>query len=193
LSLAGSLYGYSKYEYKGRRWKRISKAGKAFVDDLLVVDPDDRATSDEAMKASWLNRRFSATVRNPKIEEMDLAKDSLCRFAGYSKLRQVALMGSFYLRKKWFVNVMDGVRSHFCFSFINLAFCLITVIAHKSTSAEIGVLRKIFQQFDTEGLGHLNYEQFKGAIADPKLTEEDYRRIFDAVVRASFQWVFVFK
>jgi hypothetical protein len=65
------------------------------VDDLLVVDPDDRATSDEAMKASWLNRRFGATVRNPKNDEIDLAKDSLLRYANYSKLRQVALMGSY--------------------------------------------------------------------------------------------------
>ena len=57
------------------------------------------------------------------------------------------------------------------------------VIAHKSTSAEIGILRKIFQQYDTEGKGHLNYEQFKAAIADSSLQEDDYRRIFDVVVR----------
>jgi EF hand len=57
------------------------------------------------------------------------------------------------------------------------------VIAHKSTSAEIGMLRKIFQQYDTDGVGHLNYEQFKAAIADTNLTEDDYERIFDAVVR----------
>ena len=44
-------------------------------------------------------------------------------------------------------------------------------------------LRKIFQQYDTEGKGHLNYEQFKAAIADTSFQEEDYRRIFDAVVR----------
>ena len=136
-----------KYEYKGRRWKRISKAGKAFVDDLLVVDPDDRATDDEALRASWLNRRYSATVRNPKMEEINLAKDSVLRYSKYSKIRRMALM----------------------------------VIAHKSTSAEIGILRKIFQRYDTEGKGHLNYEQFKGAIADSRLEEDDYRRIFDAV------------
>jgi hypothetical protein len=62
-------------------------------------------------------------------------------------------------------------------------FPLLLVIAHKSTSAEIGMLRKIFQQYDTDGVGHLNYEQFKAAIADTNLTEDDYKRIFDAVVR----------
>jgi hypothetical protein len=59
----------------------------------LVVDPDDRATDDEAMKSSWLNRRYSATVRNPKDEEMALAKQSVLRYATYSKVRQMALMG----------------------------------------------------------------------------------------------------
>jgi hypothetical protein len=58
-----------------------------------VVDPDDRATDDEAMKSSWLHRRHGATVRNPKMEEIHLAKDSVLRYANYSKIRQMALMG----------------------------------------------------------------------------------------------------
>jgi hypothetical protein len=57
------------------------------------VDPDDRATSDEAMKASWLNRRFGATVRNPYVEEKESVKSSIVKYADYSKLRKVALMG----------------------------------------------------------------------------------------------------
>ena len=56
------------------------------------------------------------------------------------------------------------------------------VVAHKSTSSEIGMLLKIFQQYDTKGIGHLDYDQFKAAIADPNMTETDYRRVFDAVV-----------
>jgi calcium-dependent protein kinase len=167
----------SKYEYKGRRWKRISKAGKAFIDDLLVVDPEDRATDDEALKASWLNRRYSATVRNPIMEEMNLAKESVLRYANYSKIRQMALMGT-NNRLSIVQDISARMRSLTLVLFVHSL-----VIAHKSTSAEIGILRKVFQQYDTEGKGHLNYEQFKAAIADSSLQEEDYRRIFDAVVR----------
>lgn len=136
-----------RYEYKGRRWKKISRQGKAFVDDLLVVDPEDRATSDEALRAAWLNRRYGATVRNPHMEEMDSAKTSIKRFANYSKLRKVALM----------------------------------VVAHKSTSAEIGILRKVFQQYDTKGYGQLNYDEFKAALNEAGYTDDEYRQIFDAV------------
>lgn len=59
------------------------------------------------------------------------------------------------------------------------------VIAHKSTSEEIGILRKLFQQYDTKRDGQLSFEEFKAAIQEAGYTEEDYRSIFDAVVRCS--------
>ena len=59
------------------------------------------------------------------------------------------------------------------------------VVAHKSTSAEIGILRKVFQQCDKRGVGHLNYEEFKASFTAVGYTEEDYRKVFDAVVRLS--------
>jgi len=98
------------YEFKGRRWKKISAQAKDFVDSLLVVDPDERATADEALAATWLNKRFSATVRNPYSHEVEGAQKSLMKFANYSKLKKVALM----------------------------------VIAHKSTTDEIGILRYVY-------------------------------------------------
>ena len=39
----------------GRRWKRISPQAKAFVEDLLVVDPDERATAEVAAASTWLS------------------------------------------------------------------------------------------------------------------------------------------
>ena len=136
-----------RYEYKGRRWKKISKQGKAFIDDLLVVDAAERANAEQAMSASWLNRRFSATVRSPLVSEMENAKASIKRFANYSKLRKVALM----------------------------------VVAHKSTSAEIGILRKVFQEYDKRGCGQLTYEEFKAALNEAGYTDDEYRQVFDAV------------
>lgn len=137
-----------EYSYKGRRWKTISNQAKAFVDDLLVVDPRERATASEAFSASWLSRRMSATVRNPNFEEEENSKNSMYRYAKYSKLKRVALM----------------------------------VIAHKSTTKEIGILRKIFQKYDTVRDGQLSYDEFKAALSDSGMyNDEDYRQIFDAV------------
>jgi calcium-dependent protein kinase len=138
-----------KVVFKGRRWKRLSSQSKAFIQELLVIDPEERATAAEALSASWLNRRFGATVRNPYEEEIDSAQKSIIRFAGYNKLKKVALM----------------------------------VIAHRSSSEEIGILRKVFQKYDTARDGQLSYDEFRAALEDVGYDEEEYRKIFDAVVR----------
>ena len=142
-----------KYDFKGRRWKRVSQQAKSFVDDLLVVDPEERLTAEQASHVFWLNRGFRASVRNPDLDDLQSAKDCLRNFANYSNLNKVALM----------------------------------IVAHKSTSAQIGILRKVFQKYDTDHSGQLSYEEFKAAIADAGYAEDDYRNIFDAVVSAMYR------
>lgn len=134
------------YEFKGRRWKRVSPQAKDFVESLLQVDPEERHSADEALGHVWLNRRHAATVRNPMQHEEESAHESLLKFANYSKLKKVALM----------------------------------VIAHKSTSEEIGILRKVFQKYDTKKDGVLSYEEFKAGFEAAGLAEDDCRKIFDA-------------
>ena len=140
-----------QYEFKGRRWKRLSAQAKALVEDLLVVDPEDRATAEEALRASWLNRRYAATVRNAYTEEIDRAKNCLLKYTTYSKLKKMALM----------------------------------VVAHKSTSEDIGILRKVFNQYDTKRDGILNFDEFKAAVQAAGYSELDYQTLFKAVVRPS--------
>lgn len=134
------------YEFRGRRWRKISSQAKEFVESLLVVDPDERATPDEAQSQTWLNKRFAATVRNPYEHEVDNAQKSLQRFSNYSKLKKVALM----------------------------------VVAHKSSTEEIGILRKLFQQYDTEKKGVLTYKEFKAAFDTVGYSSSECRKMFDA-------------
>lgn len=136
-----------KFDFKGRRWKRVSTQAKSFVSRLLVVDPDERATAEDASGDLWLNKRYAATVRDAREDELDRATQSLVKFSNYSKLKKVALM----------------------------------VIAHKSTSEEIGILRKVFQKYDTKRHGMLTYEEFKQAFDAAGLSEDDCKRMFDAV------------
>ena len=143
---------HGRYEFKGRRWKRISAQAKEFVQDLLCVDPEERAAAEEALSASWLNRRFTATVRNPYQEELASANQSILAYSKYSKIKQIALL----------------------------------ICAHKATTTEIGILRKVFQKYDTEKNGQLSYDEFKAALRDAGYSEKEYRTIFDAVVRCFF-------
>lgn len=137
------------FDFKGRRWKRLSAQSKEFVKSLLVVDPEERLDADEALSDIWLNRRLTATVRNPYEEEIEGATNSIVRYANYSKLKKMALM----------------------------------VVAHKSSTQEIGILRKIFQKYDTKKDGQLSYEEFKAALGDAGVAEDECERIFDSVVR----------
>ncbi len=81
-----------KYDFRGRRWRKIAEPAKDFVRDLLVVDPDERLDAERASSCVWLNKRYSATLRGPEESEILKAKDSMTRYAGYTKLKKMALM-----------------------------------------------------------------------------------------------------
>ena len=81
-----------KYDFRGRRWRKIGTPAKDFVRDLLVVEPDERLDAERASSCVWLNKRFTASVRGPKECEILQAKYSMTRYAGYTKLKKMALM-----------------------------------------------------------------------------------------------------
>lgn len=56
------------------------------------------------------------------------------------------------------------------------------IVAHKSTTNEIGILRNIFEKYDKNGHGQLNFEEFMEAIAEAGYSDEESRQIFDALV-----------
>ena len=141
-----------QFDFKGRRWKRISEQAKAFVEDLLVADPRDRATANEAMCHIWLNKGYGATVRGPTPDEIDTTTNTIKKFATYTKLKKLALM----------------------------------VVAHKSTSEEIGILRKVFQQYDSRGDGYIRFHDFKRALKSYGFSTKELREMFDGVVSLSF-------
>ena len=55
------------------------------------------------------------------------------------------------------------------------------IVAHKSNSEEIGILRKLFKKFDSRGDGSISYEEFCLALEESGLDEEDMQSMFEAV------------
>lgn len=55
------------------------------------------------------------------------------------------------------------------------------LVAHRSTSEEIGILRKVFEHYDTAQNGHVDLDEFKHALDDAGYTDEGYQEMFDAV------------
>lgn len=56
------------------------------------------------------------------------------------------------------------------------------VVAHKSNTEEIGILRKVFQNYDTNKSGDITYVEFVAALASTGYSEEQLKPIFEAVV-----------
>jgi len=54
------------------------------------------------------------------------------------------------------------------------------VVAHKSSSEEIGILRKLFKKYDSRHDGSIWFEDFCVAMSGHSI--EDLRFIFDAMV-----------
>jgi len=56
------------------------------------------------------------------------------------------------------------------------------VIAHKSSSDEIGILRKLFEKYDSRHDGSIWFDAFCESMSGSGLSEEDLHSIFDAMV-----------
>jgi calcium-dependent protein kinase len=143
------------YDFKGRKWQRSSEQAKDFIRDLLVLDPEERVDGDTALRSTWLNRRHSATMRVPLEDEEELARASMLRYAGYNKLKKMALM----------------------------------VVAHKSSSEEIGILRKVFQRYDSRRDGSISFEEFCEAMQGFGHSAADLETMFNAVVSVTVRYI----
>lgn len=83
----------NKFKFKGRRWKAVSSRATAFINSLLVWNPDKRSDAERALGSAWLNPYVmsgpTSATRGPREEEEELARSSMLRFAGYSKLKKM--------------------------------------------------------------------------------------------------------
>lgn len=57
------------------------------------------------------------------------------------------------------------------------------VVAHKSSTEDIGVLRRIFKKYDSRHTGSICFEEFCEDMSGYGKSEDELRFIFDAMVR----------
>lgn len=81
-----------KYDYRGRRWKKISPEARALVDSLLQADPDKRLPADEALQHEWLALRTTKCEDASEVEVMDNVQATIQNFADYSKCKWIDIV-----------------------------------------------------------------------------------------------------
>lgn len=62
-------------------WNEISPEAKAFIRKMLVVDPKQRISAEEALKDEWIG----SNQKEGKLHQRNL--DNLAKFQGSSKLK----------------------------------------------------------------------------------------------------------
>lgn len=158
-----------KYDFRGRRWRRISEPAKAFVRDLLVVDPAERLDADRASSAVWLNKRFAATTRGPKEQEIRETQKSLLNYAGYTKLKKMAMMVVAHRSTCEEIGILRKVFQKYA----------------NDTNNNINDQDPASS---SSSKGCITYKEFCIAWKESGLPPEDTRAIFNAVVR-NFCWM----
>eukprot|EP00591_Stephanopyxis_turris_P016572 CAMPEP_0195541570 /NCGR_PEP_ID=MMETSP0794_2-20130614/51156_1 /TAXON_ID=515487 /ORGANISM="Stephanopyxis turris, Strain CCMP 815" /LENGTH=360 /DNA_ID=CAMNT_0040675673 /DNA_START=571 /DNA_END=1650 /DNA_ORIENTATION=- len=161
------------YEFQGHRWYAVSEEAKDFVCGLLQVDTNVRMTACEALQHPWLNpdaRQIdpSSNAETANAYEMTLM-DRDCH--GQKKgLRQPS----------WAAIEVHDSMEEFC-RYKRLKKLALMIIAYKSTSEEIGFLRKSFDKYNTTHDGTITFEQFKMAMSGFAHSEEKLRDMFDSI------------
>ena len=69
-----------------------------------------------------------------------------------------------------------------CVSFPFHSVQALMVIAHKSTSDEIGILRKIFEKYDTNKDGVIGLDEFKATLHIYGYSDDELESIFNGMV-----------
>ena len=56
------------------------------------------------------------------------------------------------------------------------------IIANKSTSDEIGILRKVFEEYDTDNSGVISPDEFKAALQIYGYSDDELESMFNGMV-----------
>jgi len=172
-----------KYDFRGRRWRKITEPAKDFVRDLLVIDPEERLDAERASSCTWLNKRFNATIRGPREKENIQAGNSMTRYAGYTKLKKMAMMVVAHrstceeigILRKVFQKYSTGRGSNGQITYEG--FCK----AWKESGFPQEDTKSIFAACDLDGSGRIRYTEFLAATIEAQgdISEERLAEAFD--------------
>merc|ERR1712238_263334 len=156
------------YDFRGRRWKSISEPAKDFVCDLLVVDPHGRFDTEQALSCLWLNdKRFVATIRDPHPFEETQARRSMERYAGYTKLKKMAMMVVAHRSTNDEIGILRKIFQK----------CASTT-SSSSPSTTRTMSEKKMKKSNSNGC--ISYAEFRDVWKESGFPPEDTKFIFDA-------------
>jgi serine/threonine protein kinase len=145
----------NKPSFREKRWNDVSKEAKLFINRLLVSDPDRRIDAETALKSPWITM-YTEHASASSTDDVTSEQRAL--------VREAILRYAEYPKLKKMA---------------------LMVVAHKSNSDEIGMLKKVFKQYDTRHDGSIWFGDFCANMQPSKLSGDELRDVFDAMVRCA--------
>jgi calcium-dependent protein kinase len=168
-----------KFTFKGKEWKSVSKLAKDLIKQLLVVSPDHRLTSSEALKHPWFEKVLVGKKKkiNPQVA------DKLKNFRAQKKFKKEVMKFMVnYLTEEEISDLRETFRY---FDKDNTGYISIgefqqamKELGHKLTIKEIEDIMNTIK-FEPTTKKRINYSDFIAATMDKKLYLSN-ERLWDA-------------
>eukprot|EP00388_Colpodella_angusta_P007921 GDKJ01022004.1.p1 GENE.GDKJ01022004.1~~GDKJ01022004.1.p1 ORF type:complete len:613 (-),score=160.07 GDKJ01022004.1:1791-3629(-) len=173
------------YSLEGYRWESVSPLAKDFVSKLLVVDPQNRLTAQQALEHPWLN--IASPEDNSSLSDYNLSSEvlsSLRSFAQSSHFRRAALtMVAFSLSSTELVDLQTTFKAmdHNHSGTLRISDLANFLKQHLDVSSD--EIERIFQSLDHDGDHEISYTEFLAAAMQTRvrLHEDVLRKVFDRI------------
>lgn len=169
------------YDFKGRRWGTVSRQAKNFIKDLLMHEPNERPSANEAKQSIWLNMRLTSSVRTATEHDMDAAACSLENYSMHKTLQKLALMVIAHKSNSEEIGYLRNVFKRYDKDRDGS----ITLNEFKQCLSKYNYpdeyVAKLFYAADLDGTGELKYTEFLAATIESTdlVTEERLAEAFD--------------
>jgi len=168
-----------RYRIDQARWSKLSENSRIFVKALLVVDPNERLSAEQALKHPWIEERNSVRV----TEESDLDDGivtSLVDFARVSHFRRACMS-----MMAWTLSNQERAEVRKAFMELDTdksgtitMYELKSVLAQRVSMSD-GQMLQIFDALDTNNKEQVNYSDFLAAMMASRISANE-----DVVVAA---------
>lgn len=166
-----------QYKMRSRNWENISDEAKTFVKSMLQLTPDLRPEAIAVKKDAWLQK---TNVMDSYAKQENVSYDDDSTYAESSTCSGgSSLTAEDSIKRNMMSNVHMSLKAFADYG--KLKKLALLVVAHKSTSEEIGDLKEAFDEFDKDETGSISLEEFRSVLLSQGSNANDVENMFHSV------------
>lgn len=173
----------ARYTFEGPDWSNISPSAKSLISGLLIKDPEQRLSSNEAYHHSWITKNASSEYDETTIVTQSVER--IMSFHSTNKLKEA--MMTFIISQVLAYEDLSELGEAFkaidynCDGFITKDE-LLRVFRNSMPYVEATLhVDRIFDEIDKDHSGYIDYTEFLRATIDTKMlmNQKNLKHAFD--------------